>query len=308
VEKLRVARAIAVAGLALCIGAGACAQPRLEDLTRDLARSVPRTESARIGGSIAVRVTDVNVKGAPEADLQAAGAQFGLPVVAARFVAQPSRDRWAIVGPTDTVGLANGRVIYARRKTNGPADKRPWVRLELERLDDIDVPELELLLANQDPGVLATLSPQFVLDLLHGVLTGSVKERTLKGGDRVVNFNTSIDKMERELKLSEDEKDDRERLLRASAITGDIFSGVARLRPDGSLSRLKLELREQPDKRTRVNLDVELNLDAGPETPVSLIPPKRDATIRVGSLAALRASFTEQLSPQRVAGLPQVPA
>ncbi len=149
-------------------------------------------------------------------------------------MAQPGRDRWAIVGPTDTVGLANGRVIYARRKTNGPADKRPWVRLELERLDDIDVPELEPLMANQDPGVLATLSPQFMLDLLQGVLTGSVKVRGLGDGARVITFNTSIDKMQRELKRSEDEEDDLKRLLRG---VGHHWRHLQRHRP-AALRRL----------------------------------------------------------------------
>jgi hypothetical protein len=300
-EKLRVARAIAVAGLAACLGAGACSQPRLERVTQDLAHSVPRTGTARVGGAITIRVTNLHVKGAPQGVIPAALPQ--LPIAVARFVVQPGRDRAALIGPNDTIGLVDGRILYARRKTNGPADKRPWTRLELDRLDDIDVPSIELLMANQDPGALVTLSPQFILSLLRGVLTGSVKAKKLPGGGRTISFNASVDKAQRAQKLSEDEKDDQERLLKAFAITGDIFGGKAELRSDGTLARMLLHLREQPNKQTRLDVDVDLDLTAGPTTPVALTPPSHDVTIRVGSLAALRTNLIDALSPPKVAGL-----
>ena len=262
-----------------------------------------------MAGSIAIQVLDVHVKGAgsslgatPAGGVGPQLPQF--PIAVARFVVQPGSGRGAIIGPKGTVGLAQQRVMYARRKQNGPADTRPWVRLELDRLDTIDKPRLEALLQAQNPGVLTVVSPQFALDLLRGVLTGSVKAKKLPDGGKTIEFNTSISKANRELKHSEDFRDDRKTLLRSLAITGDIFGGVARLRPDGSLQRLRLEIKEQPDKRTKLSIRVDLNMDDGPKDAVSLALPKRDRTIRVGSLAALKGSLIDQLAPEKAAGLP----
>ncbi|MDP1794688.1 MAG: hypothetical protein Q8K63_11195 [Acidimicrobiales bacterium] len=258
-----------------------------------------------------VRVTGVDVKGAAEQSgggLAAAAPQVPrLPIAAIRFVSQPGQQRTAIVGPSGTVALVGARVMFARRKQNGPADTRPWVRLDFERLADIEVPDIDSLLRDLNPGVLAVITPQLALDLLHGVLTGSVETRNIRGGARVIEFNASIDKANRELRRSEDQRDDRQRLLRAAAITGDIFGGVAQLSSEGVLQHLTLRLREQPDKRTKVNLDVVLDLTKS-RGEASLDPPSRERTIRVSTLSALRGNLLDQLvskdQPTIPAGLP----
>jgi hypothetical protein len=142
---------------------------------------------------------------------------------------------------------------------------------------------------------------------LAGVLTGSVKQdRVDEAGNRVLSFNVSIDKANRENDLSEDERDDRKLLLRAYAITSDIFKATATLRPDGSLARLSLRVRERPDKQSTIDVLVELLTDeqAAVTTTPPLEPPARESTIRVSSLAELRGSILEFLAP---ATAPQLP-
>jgi len=288
----RSASAVVLATLATTalVAGTACSQPRLEKLARELTRSVPRTPDGTLEGTIAIRFVDVHLKGA-----EAKAPQF--PVANAKFVAQPGARKYALLTATGRASLTDHRVLYARRKLNGPADKRPWVRLEVERLDEVDVPRLEALLNSQDTGTLAVISPGFVLDALHGVLTGSVKQTKLAGGHRAFTFNVSLDKAARELDLTEDERDDNELLRRSIALTGDIFKASAKLRADGTLSELVLHLVEHPDKRTSVKLDVALKV-APPTTRQALWPPARDHTVRVSSLAALRASLVEQLGPK----------
>jgi hypothetical protein len=281
-----------VVGLASLIAlTGACSQPRLESMARELARSVPRAEDATVGGSIGLRFVELDVKGA-----ETQAPRF--PIGVASFVAQPGARRHALVGPAGRVALTDHRVLYARRELNGPADHRPWVRLEIERLEEVDVPRLESLINQQDIGMLAVISPGFVLDTLHGVLTGSVKRKQLDHGRRRYDFNISVDKAERELDISEDERDDLELLRRSVALTSDIFKASAILRRDGSLAELTLHLVQRPDKRTAVGIDVLVNVDPPSTTSQRLWPPKRDHSIRVSSLAALRGSLVDQLGPK----------
>jgi hypothetical protein len=283
-----------------------CAQPRLERIARDLGRSVPTTGNASLAGNMTIRITGVDVKGAPNQGASPTAPQIPkLPIAAVGFVSEPGRQRTAIVGPSGTVGLIGARVMFARRKQNGPADTRPWVRLDLERLADIDVPKFDALSKDLNPGVLAVITPQLALEMLHGVLTGSVKQRRLGGGGRVVEFNTSIDKANRELERDEDQRDDRDRLLKAGAITADIFSGRAQLSDANALEHLTLQLRLSPDKRTKIRLEVDLDLTK--KVDASLAPPARAHTIRVRTLSALRGNLLDQLTPAKQAGVPSLP-
>lgn len=290
--------------LVVAFSNAACAQPKLERLSRELSRSIPQKGDGVVAGSIVMRLTEVKVKGSDPSALGSIGQVPKISLAAAGFVVQPGRERAALVGPKGLVTLTDGRILYSRRKLNGPADKRPWARLELARLDDIDVPRLEVLREQMDAGSLAVLSPDFALDLLSGVLTGSLKQKALPGGGKSIEFNASIEKSNRELDLSDDERDDRERLLRSMAVTTDIFKGVARLNADGSLRALQLEVKEQPNKRTTAKVLLELTIDNKVGAAVSLAPPARNETIRVGSLSALRNNILDQLSPEKVADLP----
>lgn len=257
-----------------------------------------------------IRVTGVEVKGlrgAPSGLAAGAPQVPKLPIAAIRFVTKPGEQRTAIVGPAGTVAIVGARVMFARRKQNGPADTRPWVRLDLKRLADIDVPNFDALAKDLNPGVLAVITPQLALELLHGVLTGSIEQQRLANGDRVLTFNASVDKANRQLRRSEDQRDDRERLLKAAAITGDIFGGKAQIDSSGELQHLTLKLRESPDKRTKINLEVDLDLTK-PVTGFSLQTPSRERTIRVRTLSALRGNLIDQLLPKDQPSLPNVPA
>ena len=288
--------AVAVWLGAFAVAGTGCSQPRLERLARDVASSVPREANAVTTGRITLVIADVRAEGG----VIVGGMIPSALLASTRFAVQPGRGRGAVLGGGDNVpvvSLTDDRVLYARRKTKSRADKRPWVRLELDRLDDIAKPRLEALIAQQNAGTLAVLSPSLVTDLLAGVLTGSVKQQGVdKEGNRRLTFNVSVDKANRELDLTDDERDDRKRLLRALAITGDIFKASATLRADGSLARLILRFVERPDKRSHIDVIAELVTDPAPAA-AELKPPTREATIRVGSLAELRGNIIEHLAP-----------
>lgn len=289
----RIALAVWLGAFAI-VGSG-CSQPRLERLARDITRSVPRADGAVTTGRMTLTIDDINITGgAVLATIPSA------TLASTRFAVQPGRDRGAVLGgdASPVVVLTDERVVYARRKPQSKADKRPWVRLELNRLDDISKPRLEALIAQQNAGVLAVISPLFITDLLAGVLTGSVKQELVDAkGNRFLSFNVSVDKANRELELTDDERDDRTRLLRALAITGDIFKANATLRADGSLSRLVLRFTERPDRLSSVVVLAELITDDAGTSAPPLDPPTRESTIRVGSLAELRGNIIEQLAP-----------
>ena len=301
-------------GLVAVVCAAACSQPRLEHLANDLAHSVPRSGTRAVAGVIAIRLDGVEIKGASRAaagsSVDAANARlYSGPVAIAQFKVQPGRDRAALFGVGGApVSVTQGRVVYAKRKTNGPADTRPWVRLELQRLVDVSVPDLNALMANQNSGLLAIVTPQFALGLLRGVLTGSVKQRVGADGQRHLRFNVSIAKSQRELKQSKAVRDDHKRLLKAIGVTGDIFSGSGTLRPDGSLSALQLHLAEKPNKRTKVALRVDLTMEPGVNDSFGVARPARVTTIRIASLAALRGNLIDALSVGKGADPTKLPA
>ena len=188
--------------------------------------------------------------------------------------------------------------IYVRRVVKSKADKRLWARLELDRLPDQPLPSFDDLLQGAQPGDAVVLSPGLLTDLLSGALTGSVRqERVADDGSRLISFNASIDKASRELDLDDDDRDAREKLLRALAIKDDIGPAETVLREDGSVSRVTIVFAERPDKQTRLDLEADLVLgpqpaDADGPAPA---PPPRNRTVRVRAIGALRSTLSEHL-------------
>lgn len=271
-----------------------CSQAAREAEADSLRESIPLVEGQRIGGTFALRVRDVELsEGAPTG-----GARAG-SLGSVAFVADPGRRQSAVrarVGEP-AVFLATDRSLYARRMTTSSSERRPWFRVDLDRLNDLDVPSLALLRDAAGPGMVAVVSPQLLVDLLSGVLTGSLEVGTpAPDGTKELTFNVSVDKANRSLRLSEDERDEREKVLRALAITGDIHAGTATLRPDGTLRRLTITFDQTPDKQTKLALTAEMLL--GPATADSediLAVPARERTVRVPTLPSIIAAVGEQL-------------
>jgi hypothetical protein len=270
------------------------------DALRD---SVPTTAGHRTRGlmvmsSRPIKVPEGTVAGlaAPAVEGAAAAEVAASPPFG--FVADRGAGRVAVL--TDPaappVFLAGPEVYYARRPSVRPNERRPWVRVELHRLDEEESPSAEALVESAGAGWLAAAGPHVMFDLLAGVLAGSVKTgKAAEDGSRTYRFNVSVDKANRELDRSEDERDERSYVLRSIAIKGDIFPGEATLDGDGALSRLKITFFQTPDRLTKLGLVIELRiLPALAELQaVKLAPPARATTIRLSTMPAFTSTFSQ---------------
>ncbi len=171
------------------------------------------------------------------------------------------------------------------------------MRVDLGRLTDEESPDAPALFEQVGRGWASVVGPHLMLDLLTGVLAGSVKAGAVAAdGSRTVKFNVSIDKANRELDLSEDRRDERSYVLRSIAIKGDIFPGEAKLRADGSLSRLLITFFMTPDRLTKLGLAVDLRFERSAQVnAVKLTAPERKTTIRVTAMPALISTMTQNV-------------
>jgi hypothetical protein len=279
---------------------GACSsqadKQKVADAVRD---SVPAAAGQRVGGFMGMAVRTVK---APANGLVAGGQDGGaFPPMA--FAAEPHSGRVALLAtpgkPADF--LASATTYYARRVGARPDERRPWVRVDLRRLHEEESPDIGTLTEQVGRGWATVVGPHLMLDLLAGVLAGSVKAgKAAADGSRSVKFNVSIDKANRELDLSEDARDERSYVLRSIAIKGDIFPGEATLRANGSLSRLLITFFMTPDRLTKLALAVDLRVERSARVnAIPLAPPERKTTIRVSAMPALISTMTQNVDAAR---------
>ena len=192
--------------------------------------------------------------------------------------------------------LDTGRSLYARRMTTSQRERRPWIRVDLKRINDTNKPTFTELLQQTNPGYIVVLSPQLMLDMLAGALTGSIKHVKDTSDGAQYEFNVSVDKANRTLRLSENARKDRKKLLRTLAITGDIFKSTALIRADGSLAEFGITFRATPDRQATLNLVAELKtFPPGGQALGRLRAPTSSETIRVNSVAEVQAAVRDQL-------------
>jgi hypothetical protein len=287
-----------------------CSQGARQRLAGDVARAGAMTSRRVQAGRLAVTLRPTRIIGATQLVRQVRAGALASAAVAVDGRAR--RSAISGVGGTGTAVLFAPTVIYARRVTKSPSDRRQWDRLELKDLPDPQKPTFRELSEGAGPGELVAIDPVFLVDLLSGVLTGSAKvTSTLSDGSRLVDMNTSIAKAERKLRLDEATRKARKRLLTSIAVTGDIHHAQVVLRPDGSLASARFVLAEHPDKQTQLDLEAVLELApmaTGTAAP-SLDLPRRETTVRVPALGTLKGAVKDQLAPQdapRVTGVPGV--
>ena len=275
----------------------ACSQKEKRDLAEQVAESIGRDKGQVFVGHVKMTLRARRMPGGRPIPAEMSGgtlAAFGVSLDA-------KRGRGAYVNSElEPLVVYDRDTIYAKRVVRSKADRRLWARLELDRLRKMEVPDFDEITRGAQPGDALVIGPVLLADLLAGVLTGSVKERdTDKDGNRRITFNYSISKANRELRLDDDEREAREELLRALAITDDIGPGEVVLTKDGTLAYAKFTFAERPDKQTRLDLVAEVGVapvsqQAVPDV-VGLTTPSRDTTVRVSALGSLRATLSEQL-------------
>ncbi|MBA2609145.1 MAG: hypothetical protein H0U92_09415 [Actinobacteria bacterium] len=295
----RVRRHLAAAGVALAVTSSVlsgCSQGTRQADADAIRHSVPRIAGRPVAGVLTAVFRPLKITGQRPSTGRIGSADLAV----AGFVVDAGARRSAMTaevgGPI--VFLSVGRSLYARRTTTSRRERRPWIRVDLERLNETNTPKFRELLERVGPGDTVVASPQLMIDLLAGALTGSITHTAKPAGAVQYKFNVSVDKANRTLRLSQQARDDREKLLQTLAISGDIFKAVTVLRRDGSLQSFKVELHEQPDKQAQFAL--ELGLEVAPQgtplgTSVTLTPPSRATTIRVGSLGDIRTAVADQM-------------
>ena len=290
----RPAAGVLVAAVAL-LGA-ACSQADRQRDAETLRDSVPVTAGERISG---VLLMSARVVETPEGVPVGSDTAAKLPPLG--FVAEPSKRVASLVAKAGEppMFLSTEESLYARRITANENERRPWLRVDLSRVNDSDKPSAEELFGagTGSLGWPAVVGPQLVIDMVAGVLTGSLKAgKPDADGSRRFRFNVSIDKANRELRLHEDRREQRANMLRSIAITGDVFKGDATLRADGSLARFRVLFHQMPNKQSTSELAAELRLDKStPADAPGLVVPVKKTTIRVSTVPALTAAVAQRL-------------
>ncbi len=299
-------RIVAVAVLVALV-AGACAQGERKRFGDALNHAAKLASHDVYAGQLVVSLRPKNIPGGEsgQAALQSA---LGDRLAAARgatlgqlAVTLERGNRRASLSPSPgapPIVLFDPATVYARRTTRSAADRRKWARFEYDRLPDVSEPTMRELGQGAGPGDIAIVDPVFLTDLLTGALTGSIKlEKKAADGSRLLSFNTSISKAERKIKMREDERKQRKKLLRSLAITGDIHHGEAILRTDGTVSSIRILFAEHPDKRTEFDLEATLTLVpvTAADSVKQIALPSRDVTVRVPALATLKGTIQQQL-------------
>ena len=301
-------RRLLVVLVAVSLLAGACSQGNRKRFGDALDRAAKLADKSVYAGQLSVALRPKNIPLVGNASGEQVQSALGGQFQGARgatlgqlAVTLDRAQRRAALSPspgTKPIVLFDPAAVYARRVTRSAADRRKWARFEYERLPDITLPTMRELGQGAGPGDIAIIDPVFVTDLLRGALTGSIKlEKRSADGGRLLTFNTSISKAERKIKMDEKERKQRKKLLRSLAITGDIHHGEAILRPDGTISSVRMVFAEHPDKRTEI--DLEATLTVVPVTPDdnvrAIALPSHDVTVRVPALTALKGAIKEQL-------------
>jgi hypothetical protein len=284
-----------VVGLAVLLPA--CSQGARADQAERVRRSIPRVAGRTVAGTLTLDLRALDVDPTRRLEVRAARS---LGTVA--YVADAAAARTALrPKPGDLpVFISAGRTLYARRPAKTATEKRPWYRVDLEQLGDVSVPSFSVLGEKSGPGDATVVGPQLMIDLLAGVLTGSFRQGApTADGTTTYRFNVSIDKADRVLRRKDDDRKDRQKVLRSLAITDDVHKGEATLRPDGSLARLRITFTERPDKQATLALAADLVTDqpgGASAAPVDVVPDHA-ATVRVAALADIRGAVADLLKP-----------
>jgi hypothetical protein len=171
---------------------------------------------------------------------------------------------------------------FVRRPARDVLAARSWYRLDLDRAREVTKPNVVTALTARNPSDLAVLTPTLMVDLLAGVLAGSVEQH----GSQITG-RLSIDKANREDDLDDDAVDARREALRLFAVTQDVHEFDLQLASDGSIDQLELRLRMTPDKQTSLDLVWKLDVQ---NAAVAAATPKDGEVVRISSYNQARGA------------------
>jgi hypothetical protein len=296
--------AIAVAALvAAVVLAPACSLgDRAEQADRIAASLRPLTERP-VFGQVSLIATPLSAPATADtspAAIAATQAQaripqlvFGLALDLAHRRATVVRAAEAPATTFDEIAVFDDTAAYVvRQKTGGASSsERGWSRLEFQDLDDKGDPSLQGVANNVGAPTVGLINPAHAIELLRGVLSGSVdvQPRTKIDGIAVEHYKVRLSREDsaHELHLDEHEWDARRQALRLLGVKADVMKAEVWLTTDGRLQRVEIVLPVRPSRRLKVDLALRFDLAAaGGEAP-AVVLPKADDVLTVDSPAEL---------------------
>ena len=284
VVRWRVARRIGVLAAIACLAvAPACGLGDRAALEERITSAPRRAEGALLEGSITVesRFVEGPTGGAPGGINLPAGAEdFEIPEggvtrgsESVRFELDLASSRAALfrADAADPFVLMDDLVLYGRRGGVPPDDARPWVRLDLEEIEDGGGGEVDPF-GESVVQAIAALHPALISDLVAGTLTGSIEtgEREEVGGVETTRYavNISIDKAlgdKRRTRYPEERREIVDALLERLGVDGNLHPAEVWLDDDGHLRRFSVSLAQHPATRIEFALvvTVEYERDGG---------------------------------------------
>ncbi|HUP85978.1 MAG TPA: hypothetical protein VM143_09960 [Acidimicrobiales bacterium] len=323
------------------LGAPACGLGDKAQLERRITSAPARYDGTIVSGTIAVEsrllkvpagVGALGAAGAPGAP--AGAGPSSPPATAARFppegvslgtrgvgfILDLESSRAALVDaeaqPTDPKVVFDDLVLYGRRGGVPADDARPWVRLDLDELDDA-AGALDPL-DGRAVDALYALPPALLTDLVAGALTGSIEKRTggaLEAGSTHYAVNVSIRKALRDTRRSrypERRRESVEDLLRLLGVVGDLHRGEVWLDAKGRLRRFRIEFRQEPLRKVefRMIVSVDVSPSATDDQPDRFRTPRVDQVLGVDSVLRFTSTVvaTAEEDETAPAGAPPPPA
>lgn len=184
---------------------------------------------------------------------------------------------------TAPLAFATRHSVTVRRPARDVVAARAWYRLDLEDAREVTKPNARDLLGERNGSDLAVLNPTFMVDLLSGVLAGSVTQR----GD-TVSGRLSIDKANREDDLDDDAIEARRQAFRLFAVTDDVQDFSLTLGDDGEIRALRVGMVMKPNKQTRIELNWAMKVS---DATATLTRPGQDEQVRISSFNQVRGAL-----------------
>lgn len=259
--------------LILVLLASSCSLGPREDWAeamRDAFDAARDAGAATVRQSVTVKVIETNIRQEPQ------------PLIArSEGTAEFGSRRAELVG----TGVRKTRVVYddlavyASRSKASVAEGKPWARFDYEREPDTDIDDNDRRMA-VGAGL---ISPVIALEILQGVLTGSLEEEGtgMKAGEQTTRYSARLapDAAVTEIR-DEDRKEGVERLFATLGVQQDDFPVDVWVDDANHVRGLRFRMRQQKDRVNAFSMDVSWEFsDYGPaENTIDV--PARDETIR----------------------------
>lgn len=183
-------------------------------------------------------------------------------------------------GAEQPFAIFEGLESFGRRYNAGERDARPWVRVDLEDLEE-DTGGLSFTEDSPFVGGFV-LNPVVLFDLAAGPLAGSIEEGASDdvAGTPAIPFDANFDiekvlRRTRRERYDEDRRDAIDATLDVLAVKGRTHAGQVWLDRDGMPRRFTIRLREEPIKRFQVDLVITLELTSfGEPTDIEVPGPE----------------------------------